>query len=208
MKTKGKKKAMKENKPERTCLLTGEAKSADELLRFTLTPDRQVVPDFKKKLPGKGFYITNSRSVLEQAVAKNVFRKFGKHTKVAPNLGEIVENVLKNRALEAINLARKAGALIAGFEKVRENLQKGKVAFVLGATDAGSDGAAKIGAAARDTEILRLFSTDELDRALGRVNTVHAALLKGQMAESVYRQLKKWQNFNSREFDEMEKILE
>ena len=188
MKTKGKKKAMKENKPERTCLLTGEAKSADELLRFTLTPDRQVVPDFKKKLPGKGFYITNSRSVLEQAVAKNVFRKFGKHTKVAPNLGEIVENVLKNRALEAINLARKA--------------------FVLEATDAGSDGAAKIGAAARDTEILRLFSTDELDRALGRVNTVHAALLKGQMAESVYRQLKKWQNFNSREFDEMEKILE
>ena len=188
---------MKENKPERTCLLTGEAKSADELLRFTLTPDRQVVPDFKKKLPGKGFYITNSRSVLEQAVAKNVFRRFGKHTKVAPNLGEIVENVLKNRALEAINLARKAGALITGFEKVRENLQKGKVAFVLEATDAGSDGTAKIGAVARDTEILRLFTTDELDKALGRVNTVHAALLKGQMAESVYRQLKKWQNFNS-----------
>ena len=116
---------MKENNSNRTCLVTGEEKNKEELLRFTLTPDRQVIPDFKKKLPGKGFYITNSRAVLAQAVSKNVFKKFGKNTKVDPNLGETVENILKNRALDAINLAKKAGALITGFEKVRENLLKG-----------------------------------------------------------------------------------
>lgn len=54
---------MKENNSNRTCLVTGEEKNKEELLRFTLTPDRQVIPDFKKKLPGKGFYITNSRAV-------------------------------------------------------------------------------------------------------------------------------------------------
>ena len=78
---------MKENNSNRTCLVTGEEKNKEELLRFTLTPDRQVIPDFKKKLPGKGFYITNSRAVLAQAVSKNVFKKFGKNTKVDPNLG-------------------------------------------------------------------------------------------------------------------------
>ena len=174
---------MKENNSNRTCLVTGEEKNKEELLRFTLTPDRQVIPDFKKKLPGKGFYITNSRAVLAQAVSKNVFKKFGKNTKVDPNLGETVEN--------------KAGALITGFEKVRENLQKGRVAFIIEAADAGSDGNAKIRAAAGNTEILTLFEVEELDKALNRTNTVHAAVLKGGMAEMVRSQLRKWQNFNS-----------
>ena len=188
---------MKENNSNRTCLVTGEEKNKEELLRFTLTPDRQVIPDFKKKLPGKGFYITNSRAVLAQAVSKNVFKKFGKNTKVDPNLGETVENILKNRALDAINLAKKAGALITGFEKVRENLQKGRVAFIIEAADAGSDGNAKIRAAAGNTEILTLLEVEELDKALNRTNTVHAAVLKGGMAEMVRSQLRKWQNFNS-----------
>ena len=70
----------------RTCLLTGVEKTQDELLRFTLTPDRQVVPDLKKRLPGKGFYLTNSRQVLSEAINKNIFRKLGKNTTIMPNL--------------------------------------------------------------------------------------------------------------------------
>ncbi len=181
--------------PKRTCLLTGEEKPQEQLLRFTLTPDRQVIPDFKKQLPGKGFYLTNSRKLLNEAISKNIFRKFGKHTAVMQNLPEIVENILKNRALEAINLARKAGVLISGFDKVREKLAAGKVAFVLDAIDAGADGHAKICAAAKNVEILTLFEVEELDKALNRTNTVHAALLKSDMAQMVYNQLQRWQNF-------------
>ena len=188
---------MKENNSNRTCLVTGQEQNKENLLRFTLTPEREVVPDFKKKLGGKGFYITNSRLVLEQAVSKNIFKKLGKNTKITSNLVDIVENILKNRALEAINLAKKAGVLITGFEKVRENLQKNKVAFIVEATDAGSDGTAKIKSVAKNTEILTLFTIEELDQALNRVNTVHAAVLKSEMATMVYNQLIKWQNFNS-----------
>ena len=158
--------------PKRTCLLTGEEKPQEQLLRFTLTPDRQVIPDFKKQLPGKGFYLTNSRKLLNEAISKNIFRKFG-----------------------AINLARKAGVLISGFDKVREKLAAGKVAFVLDAIDAGADGHAKICAAAKNVEILTLFEVEELDKALNRTNTVHAALLKSDMAQMVYNQLQRWQNF-------------
>ena len=111
---------MTNNNPNRTCLVTGEEKPQEELLRFTLTPDRQVMPDFKKRLPGKGFYITNSKKVLTEAINKNIFRKFGKQTTTVANLIEIVENILKNKALDSINLARKAGALVSGFEKVKE----------------------------------------------------------------------------------------
>lgn len=186
---------MKNNNPNRTCLVTGEEKPQEELLRFTLTPDRQVMPDFKKRLPGKGFYITNSKKILEEAIAKNVFRKFGKHTAIVPNLVEIVENILKNKALDSINLAKKAGYLVSGFDQVKEKLSAEKVAFLLQATDAGSDGKNKIERAAKGIKILTLFSIEELDKALNRTNTVHIALLKGPMSTNVYNQLQKWQNF-------------
>lgn len=181
--------------PNRTCFVTGVEKPQEELLRFTLTPDRQVMPDFKKRLPGKGFYITNSKQVLAEAITKNAFRKFGKNTVILPNLLEIVENILKNHALESINLAKKAGVLVSGFDKVKDKLAAGKVAFVLEATDASTDGHAKIVVAAKNTEILTLFSIEELDKALNRTNTVHTALLKSEMSQMVHKKLQKWQNF-------------
>ena len=82
-----------------------------------------------------------------------------------------------------------------GFLRER-SLPKGGMTLVE-AADAGSDGNAKIRAAAGNTEILTLFEVEELDKALNRTNTVHAAVLKGGMAEMVRSQLRKWQNFNS-----------
>lgn len=69
------------------------------------------------------------------------------------------------------------------------------MAYVIDAVDAGEDGKAKIRAAAKNVEILTLFTVEELDKALNRVNTVHAALLKSEMAQMVHNQLQKWQNF-------------
>lgn len=186
---------MKTNNPNRTCLMTGEEKPQNMLLRFTLTPDRQVIPDFKKRLEGKGFYISNSKQILSQAINKNIFRKFGKNTSVVPNLLEIVENILKNKALDSINLANKAGDLVCGLDKVKEKLAKNQVAFLLQATNAGDDGKNKIQSAAKDIKILTLFSSEELDKALNKTNTVHLAILKGPMSQNVYNQLQKWQDF-------------
>jgi len=179
----------------RTCIITKAEKSKDELLRFTLTPDNQLVPDFKKKLPGKGIYVSNSKSILIQGIAKNIFTKCGKNTKVDASLAEIVENILKNRALESLNLARKAGELVAGFEKVKEKIAKSKVAFLIMAADAGADGRDKMKKAAGGIEILTSFTTEELDETLNKVNTVHVALLKSEIADMAYKQIKKWQDF-------------
>ena len=87
---------MKENNnPNRTCILTGEEKAQEDLLRFTLTPDRQVIPDFNKKLPGKGFYLSNSKKVLSEAIAKKcvsqVRKTHGGYTQFAGDSGKYLE---------------------------------------------------------------------------------------------------------------------
>ena len=45
---------MKLETEDRKCILTGIVKDKSELLRFTLLPGGLIVPDFKRKLPGRG----------------------------------------------------------------------------------------------------------------------------------------------------------
>ncbi len=187
---------MKKNDVLRKCIVTGEVKEKTDLLRFVVTPELQVVPDLSKKLPGKGIYVTNSRQALETAVQKNLFAKACKlKAKTDKALVETVERVLQKRALDAVSLAKKAGILVLGLEKVLEVLKKGKVAFIVEAKDAGDDGKNRIALAAKDIEVFRLFSVEELDKALNKVNTVHAALVKSEMAQMVHKEFDKLAKF-------------
>ena len=58
-----------------------------ELIRFVVGPAGEVVPDVKRKLPGRGLWITASRAAVEEAVKRNVFaRGFKRQVRVAPDL--------------------------------------------------------------------------------------------------------------------------
>ena len=76
---------MKKDDVTRKCIVTGKVMNKKDLLRFVVTPDLLVVPDFKKKLPGKGIYVTNSKKILQTAIDKNLFAKASK-LNVKPNL--------------------------------------------------------------------------------------------------------------------------
>lgn len=170
----------------RKCIVTGEVKEKSQLLRFVVTPDNVIVPDLYKKFPGKGIYVANSYFVLKQAIEKNLFSKvLKKNTKANKELLQMVENILHKNALNAISLAKKAGSVAIGFDKVLDALKAGKVDFVLEATDAGEDGPKKLQNLTADLPIYRLFSVEELDEALNKVNTVYLAFLKAEMSKMV-----------------------
>ncbi len=187
---------MKQEETTRKCIASGKLLEKERLLRFVAGPDMAVIPDFKKRLPGKGVYVGNSRTLLQKAIAGNLFAKALKQ-KVRPAAGleNMVENLLRQSALHAVSLARKSGSLITGMDKVSDALKKGKVAFLLEATDGGQDGHEKITRLAGDIEIFRLFATEELDKALDKVNTVHAAFLKGEMSKMVSQEFRKLADF-------------
>ena len=180
----------------RKCIVTGEIKEKSQLLRFVITPDKQIVPDFYKKLPGKGVYVSSSYDVLQQAIAKNVFSKvLKKNIKVSADLLQIVENILHKNALNAISLAKKAGNTVIGMDKVLEALKAGKVQFILEATDAGDDGQKKLSHYTENMQVYRLFSVEELDKALDKGNTVYLAFLKQEMSKMVQDNFEKLSTF-------------
>lgn len=187
---------MKEAETTRKCIVTGKILEKDKLLRFCVGPDNEIIPDFKKKLPGKGIYVSNSKVLLEKAVETNVFAKVLKK-KVKPSAGltEMAEKILRHNALGAVSLSRKAGSFVCGLDKVLEAVKKDKAAFVLEAKNAGNDGHQRIMLVSKDMDVFQVFETEELDRALNRENTVHAAFLKSEIAAMVNRELRKLADF-------------
>src|SRR3954466_7406569 len=94
---------------ERFCAVTRVVKPADELIRFVVGPDG-VVPDLKRKLPGRGLWITADRQKLIDAIARKVFaRGFKREVTVPGDLAVVTERLLVQSALDALAIAGKAG---------------------------------------------------------------------------------------------------
>jgi len=181
---------------QRTCALTRKEQPVSEMIRFVVGPGDTVVADVKRKLPGRGLWITATRKSLTEAVKRNVFaRGFKRNVKVAADLPAQTEAMLERAALDALAVAGKAGLAIAGFAKVEAALARNEAVALLHASDGAADGKRKLDGAlrrireetdgiAREIALVGEFSGVQLDLALNRPNVVHAALLAGPGSET------------------------
>src|ERR1700761_7975016 len=79
----------------RMCAVSREQKPVDELIRFVTSPAGEVVADVKRKLPGRGLWISASREVVAEAVRRHQFSKgFKRDVRAAPTLPADTENLL------------------------------------------------------------------------------------------------------------------
>lgn len=176
-----------ESLPERTCIVTREQKDEASLIRFARAPDGQVVPDIKRRLPGRGVWVSLSRQKVAEAQAKGLFsRGFGTKSAAADDLAAQVGRLLRSSALSYVSLAKKAGLAIAGFDKVEAVARAGEAAVLIHAAEAAADGRRKLDRLVNDATLVVLdFTVDELDLAFGRSNVIHAAVKKGPLAQQL-----------------------
>ena len=168
--------------PERRCVATGACLPKSELVRFVIGPDGNVVPDIRNKLPGRGVWVKSRRSALDEAIRKGAFsRHFRRHSTVPDDLADEVERRLAARVVEFVALARKAGAAVAGFEKVRAELKRGSVALLLHARDCSERQFAKLGTQVCNIECCGCLSSAELGMAFARGDVIYAALKEGAL---------------------------
>jgi predicted RNA-binding protein YlxR (DUF448 family) len=174
----------------RMCAVSREQRPVDELIRFVLSPQGEVVPDLKRKLPGRGLWITASRARVAEAVRRNQFsRGFKRDVRAAQSLASDTENLLVRSAVEGLAMAAKAGQVVAGFAKVEEALTGGEARALIHASDGAADGIRKLDAIVRQRAgnhgesavfpVVTALTSAQLDLALGRANVIHAALLAG-----------------------------
>jgi predicted RNA-binding protein YlxR (DUF448 family) len=178
------------------CAVTRQVQPIDELIRFVLSPSGEVIADLKRKLPGRGLWVSLSRATVDEAVRRGVFaRSFKKPVQVSPALAADTETMLVRGVAEALAMAGKARQVVSGYAKTEAALEAGEAVALIHASDGANDGIrkldAKLAALSRENPekavnlpVVRALTTDELDLALGRSNVVHAALLAGPASKT------------------------
>jgi predicted RNA-binding protein YlxR (DUF448 family) len=171
------------------------------LIRFVAGPGGEVTPDLARKLPGRGLWVAADRASVETAAKKNLFSRAAKARLAAgPELAGQVENLLKRRLLSGLGLARRAGDLTCGFEKVHAAISAGRAAWLVEASDGAADGRRKLQAAARKLDrppgLFAVFPAAELGLALGLENVIHTAFLAGRAADRWTQDVRRLSGFS------------
>ena len=163
------------------------------MIRFVAGPDGAIVPDLRRKLPGRGVWVTAHRDTVSEAVRKNVFAR-GLKAPVKPDadLAQVVDTLLLEEARQSLAMANKAGLIVTGAFQVEKQIARGGVAALIHAADGSAEGGRKIGQALRrkagvaadDIPLIEFFDSNQLDLALGHTNVIHAALRQGAASEA------------------------
>jgi uncharacterized protein len=172
---------------ERLCVATRQVRPVGQLLRLVVSPDGVLTPDLKRKLPGRGVWVTASRAAFEEAVRSRAFARSLKRAVLVPeDLADTIDRLLERACLDMLSLANKAGLVVAGYAKVEAMIEVGKAAAVLQAREGALDGARKLASAVRRSHLslspppfITIFQSAHFDLALGRSNVIHAALGAG-----------------------------
>jgi uncharacterized protein len=189
---------------ERLCVATRTVRPVSELIRFVIGPEGEPVPDLKRKLPGRGIWVTATNAALGEAVKRKAFsRGFKRDIRLPPDLVARTERLLERAVLDALAIAGKAGLVAAGFAKTAAALEREEVAGLLHAAEAAPDGIRKLDALLRRRfsgeapAVVVLLTLAQLDLALNRPNVIHAALLAGPASETFLARCRRLERFRT-----------
>ena len=199
-----------ESGPERTCIATGGKAPPNAMLRFALSAEGVVTPDIRRKLPGRGVWTRLSREAVRKAASKGAFsRAFRTKADAPASLPDQVDQLLERDALQSFSMAMKAGLVVTGAFKVDAAIANNDLVALIEASDGAPDGAAKraravrmrYGAAADAIARVNLFSSGQLDLALGKANVIHAALKSGAASAAFLSRAERLRRYRASEAD-------
>lgn len=170
------------------CAITGEIRPTTEMIRFVISPSKEVVADLTNKLPGVFIWVGAERATLKKAMRRNSFASKAKDNAIIPpNLIEQIESGLMNMALQNIALAKRAGELSYGFMKVEAAIQSPDCALYIVAYDTRENGREKLERIAqhKNIPVIDLWSSDELSKIIGVDNARHVCINKCGLTQSI-----------------------
>jgi predicted RNA-binding protein YlxR (DUF448 family) len=181
---------------QRRCLVSRDAFPVEQLIRFVVSPNQTIVPDIDGRLPGRGLWLRAQREIVEAACDGRHFAKAARTpVQIEPGLADRVEDLLSQRCLNIVGLARRSSDAVAGFEKVHALLKSRKSAVLFIANDGGNDGRRKMLAIGGNVAVIDLFSSAELGQVFGREKTVFAAIVEGGLANLLVREASRLKGF-------------
>lgn len=169
----------------RRCAVRRASGPRDAMIRFVVGPDSEIVPDLTERLPGRGIWVSADRAAIDDPGLRQAFSRAAKMpVRVPGELSARIEQGLAQRCVELVGLARRAGELHMGFDKVDTALRTEQIALLIVADDAAS-GCDRLYRGGQGPLLIDWLRRAELGRAVGRDELVYAAVRRGGIAEKL-----------------------
>jgi uncharacterized protein len=187
------------HKAQRSCLGCRQVFDQNLLVRYVLSPQCEVLVDYRHKLPGRGAYTCLDRSCIEAAVKRRQFNRAFRGNVPnldATDLAEAVREQIRERILNLLGMARKSTNVVSGSSLVMDSMgSRSGLALVLVADDVSAAIGEKVTARAAIAGIpcFRLFDKGILGQVLGKGERSVVALKNGLLAESVKTELLRYE---------------
>ena len=174
-----------ERGPLRRCLVTRTQGKREDMLRFVVGPQDNLVFDPAATLPGRGLWLSADGNVVEQALKRGVFaRAARKPLTLPPDLQAQICAVLTRRVSDLLGLARRSGAAISGFEKARNWLRSARGGLIIQACDGSLEERDRF-ASGSTLPRVAVLSSGLMGQIFGREQTVHVVIAPGRLANMI-----------------------
>jgi predicted RNA-binding protein YlxR (DUF448 family)/ribosomal protein L30E len=192
--------AAAEKRGQRTCLGCRRVLDQNQFVRYTLSPQEEVVVDYRQKLPGRGAYTCPDRQCVEQAVKRRQFDRAFRGRNITPSVDSLLEAIaarIRESALGLLAMARKSGNVVTGGHAVLDALgTPSNLALVVLAEDISEGVAGKITAKAKASRVpcFRLADKETLGRQVGKVERSSVGVKSGPLGEKLAGELFRYKN--------------
>lgn len=172
-----------------------------ELLRYVLSPDGEILPDYRGKLPGRGAYTCLNPDCIRKALRQNRFaRAFRKpvQQRDAEELLLQVGSQIRLKMFSLLGMARKSGVALTGSGSVGSMLSSSEPpAFILLADDISEGIASKIIHSAEKIKVPVYSFVDKgtMGHLLGKGERSVVALKKSGIADAFIKELLKYKEY-------------
>lgn len=179
------------------CLVTKSHYPRDEMLRFVVSPTGQLVADLSEKLPGRGYWIKSKSSLVEKALSQNLFEKVTKQKLDTEYVStDQINHQFERRLMHILGLAKKAGRITNGYEKIVARLPRARNAALIMGREGGTNGDKLLQKSKPfEIDIAQPLTTEQLSASIGKENTVYLLLEDRRFKQDFMKFVMKWRHF-------------
>ena len=173
---------------ERTCIACRCKGEQQQFIRYVVGPEKQIVVDYRHRLPGRGAYTCITRQCLQTALQRNSFTRAFRQA-IAPTepdvLLDAVAQAISQRVLGLLGIARKAGGVVTGTSMLQSVMPRGDISYLIVAKDAADGSIAKMTRLAEQEGVgwSRFSNQQTLGQIAGRDSRNCAGIKDKQFAE-------------------------
>ena len=188
--------------PQRTCAGCRKVLDQDLLVRYVLSPEQQVLVDYRHKLPGRGIYTCIHLACLQAAIKQGRFIRGLRADALRPEpeaLWKMLARQIEERVLSLIGMARKSGQSSSGLRQIKAEAARERLpALMVLALDLSTGTREKLQQFAARNEIpcYIAFNKAVLGQVLGKAERGAVAIGAGPLATAIIEELERFKSIS------------